>query len=121
MERLNAKHSSGQDNVSTILLKEISPLIITRLTLILNQSLSTGIFPDKLKVAKLIHFFKKDYSMYFDNYRPISLLPVISKVFEKTVFIQLYDYMNENELLYKVSMDSVLYIPLKLHHWRLQT
>ena len=38
---------------------------------------------------------------YFDNYRPISLLTVISKVFEKAVFIQLYDYIDENELLYK--------------------
>ena len=98
IKRLNAKHSSGHDNVSTILLKEISPLISSPLTLILNQSLTTGIFPDKLKIAKIIPLFKKDDPHYFDNYRPISLLPAISKVFEKAVFIQLYDYINENEL-----------------------
>ena len=98
---LNAKHSSGHDNVSTISLKEISPLISSPLTLILNQSLTTGIFPDKLKIAKIIPLFKKDDPHYFDNYRPISLLPAISKVFEKAVFIQLYDYINENELFYK--------------------
>ena len=98
IKRLNAKHSSGHDNVSTILLKEISPLISSPLTLILNQSLTTGIFPDKLKVAKIIPLFKKDDPHNFDNYRPISLLPAISKVFEKAVFIQLYDYINENEL-----------------------
>ena len=59
IKRLNAKHSSGHDNVSTILLKEIIPLISSPLTLILNQSLTTGIFPDKLKIAKIIPLFKK--------------------------------------------------------------
>ena len=67
----------------------------------LNQSLSTGIFPDKSKVAKIIPLFKKDDPHYFDNYRPISLLHAISKVLEKVVLIQFYDYMNENELLYE--------------------
>ena len=93
IKRLNAKHSSGHDNDSTILLKEISPLISSPLTLILNQSLTTGIFSDRLKVAKIIPLF--------DNYRPISLLPAISKVFEKAVFLQLYDYINKNELFFK--------------------
>ena len=65
IKRLNAKHSSGHDNVSTILLKEISPLIISPLTLILNQSLTTWIFPDKLKVAKIIPLFKTDQSHFF--------------------------------------------------------
>ena len=59
IKRLNAKHSSGHDNVSTILLKEISPLILSPLTLILNQSWTTGIFPDKLKIDKIIPLKKK--------------------------------------------------------------
>ena len=78
IKRLNAKHSSGHDNVSTILLKEIR-LLISPLTLILNQSLTTGIFPDKLKIAKIILLFKKDDPHYFDNYRPISLLRPLSQ------------------------------------------
>ena len=116
IKRLNAKHSSGHDNVSTILLKEISPLISSPLNLILNQSLTTGIFPDKLKIAKIIPLFKKDDPHYFDNYRPISLLPAISKVFEKAVFIQLYDYINENELFYKSQYGFRTLHSLKLHH-----
>ena len=52
----------------------------------INQSLRTGIFPDKLKIAKVLPFFKKGDASILDNYRPISLLPVISKVYEKVVF-----------------------------------
>ena len=60
------------------------------LTLIINQSLSTGVFPDKLKTAKVIPLYKKDDPHLVDNFRPISLLPAISKIFEKIVFNQVY-------------------------------
>ena len=63
--------------------------------------LSTGIFPDRLKIAKIIPLLKKEDPHKFDNYRPISLLPAFSKIFEKAVFIQLYEYFNKNNLLYK--------------------
>ena len=61
----------------------------------------TGIFPNSLKIAKISPIYKKEDPHLTDNYRPISLLPVISKVFEKAAFKQLYDYFNENKLLYK--------------------
>ena len=82
-------------------MKNICPLILSPITLILNQSLSTGIFPDRLKIAKIIPLFKKEDPHKLDNYRPISLLPAFSKIFEKAVFIQLYEYFNKNNLLYK--------------------
>ena len=81
-------------------MKNICPLILSPITLILNLSLSTGILPDRLKIAKIIPLFKKEDPHQPDNYRPISLLPV-SKIFEKTVFLQLYEYLNNNTLLYK--------------------
>ena len=86
--------------MSSIMLKFIAPEIIQVLTLIINQSLCTGIFPDELKIAKINPIYKKDDPHLTDNYRPISLLPSISKVFEKVVFLQLYTYFNENNLLY---------------------
>ena len=100
INKLHPKSSFGQDNISTILLKSISLEIYETLTLIINQSLSTGIFPDKLKIAKIKPIFKKENPHIPDNYRPISLLPAISKVFEKIVFIQVYEYFMENKLLY---------------------
>ena len=84
------KKSAGHDLISTNLLKEISPLIAEPLSLITNQSLSTGIFPSKLKIAKVIPLHKKNEKDLLDNYRPISLLPSISKVFERIVYNQLY-------------------------------
>ena len=71
------------------------------LTLMLNQSLSTGIFPDTLKASKIIPFLKKNMMHNISIITPISLFCAISKVFEKAVSIQLYDCINENVLLYK--------------------
>ena len=102
IKQLKSKSSTGYDNLSTKLLnKQISPVISIALTNIINQSLCTGIFPNKLKIAKVLPLFKKGNPHVFGNYRPISLLPSISKIFEKTVYKQLYDYLISNKLLYK--------------------
>ena len=99
--KLKSKSSSGHDGISSLLLKEINDIIAEVTTLIINQSLSTGIFPDKLKLAKVVPVFKKDNPHQLGNYRPISLLPAISKIFEKVVYTQVYEYLNEYNLLYK--------------------
>ena len=65
--------------------KKVSPPLLEPLTCIINQSFSSGIFPNSLKIAKVIPLFKKENSKILDNYKPISLLPVISKVFEWSV------------------------------------
>ena len=100
IRKLKSKSSFGHDGLSSIQLKYISNAVITVLTHIINQSLCTGIFPETLKIAKISPIFKKGDPHITDNYRPISLLPIISKVFEKVVFIQLYDYLVKNKLLY---------------------
>lgn len=101
IEKMKPKTSSGQDGISSALLKDVHLITVKVLTLIINQSLSTGICPDRLKIAKVVPIFKKDNPHITGNYRPISLLPVISKVFEKVVFDQLYKYLDKNNLLYK--------------------
>jgi len=99
---LNTKHSSGYDKISTYILKKISKSIITALVSIINKSITTGIFPDKLKLAIVSPIYKgQNLNIHFFNsYRPISLLPSISKIFEKVVYIQLYAYMTDNNLLH---------------------
>ena len=95
------KKSAGHDLISTNILKEISTLIAEPLSLIINQLLSTGIFPSKLKIANIIPLHKNNEKYPLDNYRPISLLPSISKVFERIVYNQLYSYLTTNGILFK--------------------
>ena len=83
------------------LLKYLSPEIRDPLILIINQSMLTGIFPGKLKIAKVIPLFKKDDRLNMNNYRPISILPAISKIFERVVYNQLYEYFSSNKLFYE--------------------
>ena len=100
-EKLKAKNSCGQDNISCNLLKKIEPVIANPLTKLINQCLNVGMFPDKLKIAKVIPLHKKEDIHTMDNYRPISLLPAISKIFERILYDQIYDYMSSNNLFYK--------------------
>ena len=99
IKELQSKNSTGNDDISCNLLKYLLPVLSQSLTLIINQSLNTGIFPNKLKLAKLVPIFKKGDTSFPENYRPISLLPAISKVFEKVVFNQFYEYFISNKLL----------------------
>ena len=93
---LAPKKSCGIDHITSKLLKRVSIIIAAPLAHIVNQSLCTGIFPDRLKIARVIPLYKKDDPHLFDNYRPLSILPAISKVFERIVFNQLYGYMHKN-------------------------
>ena len=98
IDSLQAKNSSGFDGYSTKFLKYITPAIIKPLTLLTQQVLTTGIFPDKLKLAKVIPIYKKGEQALINNYRPISLLPVISKVLEKILANQISSFFERNEL-----------------------
>ena len=97
---LKHKDSCGQDGLSSSLLIQLKHILTKPLTIIINQSLKSGIFPDKLKIAKVIPLYKKDDPSVLDNYRPISLLPEISKLFERVFFNQIHDFFNNNNLYY---------------------
>ena len=99
IKSLKNKKSYGIDGISNVLLKSISNEIIKPLTLIINQSLETGIFPNAFKTSKVIPIYKKGDKANLNNYRPISMLPTISKIFERVIHMQLYAYFCENNLL----------------------
>ena len=99
IDNLENKNSSGHDGISNTLLKTIKNDISQSLTIIINQMLTTGIFPDAFKLSKVIPLFKKGDSSLLVNYRPISLLPTISKVFERVIHDQMYEYFNQFNLL----------------------
>ena len=100
ISNLKPKQSVGHDSISSKLFKDIGNIIAPTLSVIINQSLYTGIFPKQLKIAKVIPLFKKGEETSIENYRPISLLSSISKVFEILVFNQLYQYLDVNNLLF---------------------
>ena len=70
------------------------------MSIIFNISLSTGIVPDDLKIAKVVPIFKKDNPQVFGNYRPVSVLPCFSKILERIVYNRTYDFLSKNDVLY---------------------
>ena len=95
---VNTTRSNRHDRISSELLKLISNDIADSITLTINQSLKSGIFPNQLKIAKVTPTYKKDNKKIISNYRPISVLPVVSKVFETVIHEQLSDYFLSNNL-----------------------
>ena len=85
--------AAGYDELNACLLKHISPFITEPLKYLSNLSLSEGIFPTELKLANVITLYKADDAFLFNNYRPVSLLCVISKVFEKVMYNRLIDFL----------------------------
>ena len=95
------KSSTGYDNISSDLLKTSCNIIAPYLVHIINLSFTTGVFPSELKIANVIPLFKAGKSGHFTNYRPISLLSTLSKVFEKLFYTRLYDFLTKYDILYK--------------------
>ena len=93
------------DEIPAKYLKYGSSVIYKLLTHIINLSINTGRIPDDLKMARIVPLYKKNSKTHLRNYRPISVLSVISKVFEKVVFMQLKDNLPENRLLYEFQSD----------------
>ena len=96
---LDNKRSSGCDGLSYTMVKSLKNELYMSLTLIINQMLHTGIYPNAFKIAKIIPIFKKGDPSFLTNYRPISLLPTLSKIFEHAVFTELYSFFITNKIL----------------------
>ena len=96
---LKASTSEGFDNISTKMLKQTMKEVATPLAHIVNLSLSHGIFPDDMKLAKIVPIFKNGNTKLFNNYRPISILPAFSKILEKIVCNRLLHFFRD--ILYK--------------------
>ena len=100
IDSIQPKTSCGFDGISSQLLKSLKPALTRSLRLITNQILTTGIFPDKLKIVKVVPIYKKGENTQLCNYRPISLLPAISKVIEIIMYSQLDNFFKTQKHLY---------------------
>ena len=99
INKLKNKSSCGYDNISNKHIKYAKSVLIKPLTLLINQCLHTGVYPSQLKMSRVKPLFKSGDKSLFSNYRPISLLPSLSKIFERVIFDQLLAYFTNNNLL----------------------
>ena len=98
---LSLKNKRGDTQcIPTVFYKYINPVLSPLLTHLINLSISTGVFPDTLKIAKVSPIYKEGDSRVLGNHRPISVLPDLSKVFEKLSYNRLYDYLCKNNVLF---------------------
>jgi hypothetical protein len=99
IDELKSKKSEDLDGLSMHLIKLISPTIILPLCHIFNLSFTNAHVPSQLKIAKIIPIFKSGDASSMDNYRPISLLGVFSKILEKIMCNRLVAYLESNNLI----------------------
>ena len=101
MKKMKTSHGSGCDGIASFFIKMALPLISGSLCDLFNMSLFSGKFPEDWKIARVALVYKSGARDDCSNYRPISVLPVVSRAFEKLVYNQLYDYLDSNRLIYK--------------------
>ena len=100
VDKLKTKYSCGHDELSNALIKDIFVSIREPFNYIVNLSLSLSVFPTDMKVAKVNPLHKGGSTEDCDNLRPISLLPVLSKILEKVVFYRTIAHMERENIIY---------------------
>ena len=97
---LKTNKSPGYDNLHVNVIRSMYHELKIPLMNIFSQSLSTGIFPEKMKIVKVSPLFKNGKKAIASNYRPISVLPYFSKILERIMYNRLYSYLTENNILF---------------------
>ena len=100
IKNLKPKLSSGLDDINNKIIKELKEYIIPPLSIIFNKSLVEGVFPDKMKEAKVVPLYKAKERDLATNYRPISLLLTLSKLLEKIMYSRVYNFLIATNQLY---------------------
>ena len=93
--------AAGWDELKPSIIKTVKDSIKTPLAHIGNLSFDTGIFPVELKIAKIVPIFKSGDECIFTNYRPVSILPVFSKIMERLMYDRLISYTLKNHILFE--------------------
>ena len=93
-------NNSKSSDFSVIAIKLVQHQISPLLASLFNDCIYSGVFPDELKIAKVIPLYKGGKTHMLSNYRPISILPLFSKIFEKLIYSRLYSFLDKNNILY---------------------
>lgn len=105
LSKMKAKKAIGLYKISARVLRDAVCIIETLLTYIINSSLKFGKFPSHWKCAKVTALFKQGDRATMDNYRPISVLPTVSKVIERAAHMQLCAFLESHHLLVMKQFD----------------
>jgi hypothetical protein len=114
ISQMKSKYSQGPDEIPTAIIKHLNQILSPILCYLFNKALRLGTYPDCLKIAKVIPLFKSGSSFDTGNYRPISLLPAINKIFERLIYDRLvsffkkYNIINENQFGFRQGYNTEL-------------
>ena len=122
LEKLKRKKVAGPDNLPPGFLKHIAIIIAKPLAHVINFSIATGIVPSGFKIGLITPVYKSGPKNDMDNYRPITVLPVCSKIFEQCICKQLTDSLESKNLLsnhqfrFRLSRNTELAVTLRRSH-----
>ena len=94
IDKLSAKKATGHDGIPAKLLKYSKDTITQPITDMVNMSFSSSVFPETLKLAQVTPIHKKNSTLDKGNYRPVSILPIMSKIFERAINTQLTEFFD---------------------------
>ena len=101
LKEFKTNKATGVDNLAGRFLKDGSNTLCAPIAKICNLSIKFASFPDKCKVAKIKSLYKKDLKTDPKNFRPILLLPLVSKIIERIIYDQTMNSLSDNNVLYK--------------------
>lgn len=101
IKALQKNKSPGYDEIPSNIVLTCYPELRDVLRFLFNKSVKSGIFPDQMKVAKVTPVFKTGETSQMTNYRPISVLPVFSKLLERIIYNRVYNFITEQKLLFR--------------------
>ena len=119
LKTVKTSKAAGPDNIRARRIKDAYIELAYPLCHLINKIIKTGIFPTAEKVAKVTPINKSEAHSFFDNYRPVSVLNILSKNLEKVIAQQITTYLENNELLYthqygfsknKCTQDALIYL-----------
>ena len=122
IQNLELNKAHGHDNISTRMLKIFGDSICVSLKMIFKQALVTGIFPSEWKKENIVPIHKKGDKQNIKNYRPVSLLPICGKIFERLIFNEMFIYFCANKIIsknqpgFQLGDSCINQLPMKFLH-----
>lgn len=104
INNLKNTNSTGYDDIKTSVIKSVGPIVAPVLCDTVNACIYNGVFPEALKISIIKPMHKKDEKTKMCNYRPVALIPIFAKIFEKVIYNRLNNYFEKNNIFCQEQM-----------------